>query len=52
MSRAVRIVTGYVPLPGHPRSPETYLDLGRRLLRIPVPRVLWTTAQLGAELAQ
>ena len=52
MSRAVRIVTGYVPLPGHPRSPETYLDLGRQLMRIPVPKVVWTTGEIGAELAR
>ena len=52
MSRAVRIVTGYFPLPGHPRARETYLDLGRRLMRIPVPKVVWTTGEIGAELAR
>ena len=52
MSRAVRIVTGYVPLPGHPRPRETYLDLGRRLMRIPVPKVVWTTEEIGADLAR
>ncbi len=52
MSRAVRIVTGYFPLPGHPRPRETYLDLGRRLMRIPVPKVVWTTGEIGAELAR
>lgn len=50
MSRTVRIVTGFVPLPGHPRPMPTYLELGRRLLRIPVPKVVWTTAAIGAEL--
>jgi len=52
VSRTVRIVTGYFPLPGHPRPREAYLDLGRRLLRVPVPKVVWTTAEIGAELAQ
>lgn len=50
MSRSVRIVTGFFPLPGHPRPISTYLELGRRLLRIPVPKVVWTTAEIGAEL--
>jgi len=50
MSRSVRIVTGFFPLPGHPRPISTYLELGRRLLRIPVPKVVWTTAEIGADL--
>ena len=52
MTRSVRIVTGYFPLAGHPRPMPTYLDLGRRLLSLPVPKVVWTTAEIGAALAQ
>jgi len=50
VSRSVRIVTGFFPLAGHPRPTATYLELGRRLLRIPIPKVVWTTAEIGAEL--
>ena len=52
MSRSVRIVTGFFPLAGHPRPTATYLELGRRLLRIPIPKVVWTTAEIGADLAR
>jgi hypothetical protein len=30
----------------------TYLDLGRRLLALPVPKVVWTTPDLGEELGR
>lgn len=34
----VRIVTGYVPIVGHPRGPETYGELGEKLSGVPVPK--------------
>ena len=52
MSRPVPIVTGCSPLAGHPRPTATYLELGRRLLRIPVRKVVWTSAEIGAELGR
>jgi hypothetical protein len=52
VSRSVTIVTGFYPLAGHPRPTATYLELGRRLLRIPVRKVVWTSAEIGAELGR
>jgi hypothetical protein len=38
----IKIVTGFVPLPGHPRSEEEYIELGDRLLELDVPATLAT----------
>lgn len=40
------IVTGYIPLPGHPKS-ERYLELGQRLLNLGLP----TDAYVGTSVA-
>lgn len=34
----VRLVTGYVPIPGHPRPATEYGELGERLGGVPVPK--------------
>lgn len=31
-----RLVTGYVPIPGHPRGPDVYGELGEKLSGVPV----------------
>ena len=36
-AHGVRLVTGYVPLPSHPRRQEDYVRLGSELLSLPVP---------------
>lgn len=50
MTRSVTIVTGYVPLASHPRPMGTYLELGRRLLQVPVRKIVWTTREIAADL--
>ena len=50
MSERVRLVTGFVPLAGHPKSTATYLELGARLLALPIPKVVWTTGEIRAQL--
>lgn len=34
----VKLVTAYVPIPGHPRGPEEYGALGEKLGGVPVPK--------------
>lgn len=34
----VRLVTGYVPIPNHPRTAKEYGELGERLSGVPVPK--------------
>ena len=50
MSERVRLVTGFVPLAGHPKSTATYLELGARLLALPIPKGVWTTGEIRAQL--
>jgi|SRR6185312_2707420 len=34
----VKLVTGYVPIPGHPRTAAEYGELGERLSGVPIPK--------------
>lgn len=34
----VKLVTGYVPIPNHPRGPAEYGELGERLSGVPIPK--------------
>jgi len=43
------IVTGFIPLPGHPKS-NRYLELGQRLLDLGLPTDLYTTAGVADNL--
>ena len=33
----ITAVTAYVPIPNHPRSEETYRDLGQQLIALDIP---------------
>lgn len=36
----ITAVTAYVPIPGHPRSEETYRELGDKLLELDIPMIV------------